>query len=167
MKTNLITKIKSFLKKVGGWFKVTSEESDKLVSKYAPIAVDVLQKVKTFNDSAAADSVEGIIVDVCGKYGLTAGATMTLIRTWLKKRLPLLILSMGLAYDVSQKATIEEKLKVASQNLKDMNPVLKSNTLQRLSADLTSYLEDGRLSVKECIQLVIDAYNGYKNKITK
>ena len=51
-------KIKAFFPKVASWFKMTTEKSDELISKYAPIAVDVLQSIKKFNDSSSADAVE-------------------------------------------------------------------------------------------------------------
>ena len=63
-------KIKAFFSKVASWFKMTTEKSDELISKYAPIAVDVLQKIKSFNDSAAADAAGEIISSVCGKYDM-------------------------------------------------------------------------------------------------
>ena len=61
-------KIKDFFPKVASWFKMTTEKSDELISKYAPIAVDVLQPIKKFNDSSSADAIESIVESVSGKY---------------------------------------------------------------------------------------------------
>ena len=57
-------KVKSFSAKVASWFKMTTEKSDELISKYAPIAVDVLQSIKMFNDSSSADAIESIVESV-------------------------------------------------------------------------------------------------------
>ena len=158
-------KIKSFFAKVASWFKMTTAKSDELISKYAPIAVDVLQKIKSFNDSAAADAAGEIISSVCGKYDMVASSTMSLIRTWIRRRFPEIIAGLGIAIEVSKRATFSEKLKAASEAISKLDIADKSAVLQRLSAELTVFLEDGKISINEAIILVDDAYKGYKNKI--
>ena len=101
-------KIKAFFSKVASWSKMTTEKSDELISKYAPIAVDVLQSIKKFNDSAAADAAGEIISSVCGKYDMVASSTMSLIRTWIRRRFPEIIAGLGIAIEVSKRATFSE-----------------------------------------------------------
>ena len=60
------TKIKDFSNKVGKWINGATEVTDAKISKYAPIAVDVLQSIKKFNDSSSADAVESIVESVSG-----------------------------------------------------------------------------------------------------
>lgn len=159
-------KIKAFFSKVASWFKMTTEKSDELISKFAPIAVDVLQSIKTFNESNSADAVESIVESVSGKYKLGTTTVYKTVRWWIANRFPQIIDGMGIAIAVSKKSTTSEKMIAASNAIKALPYDLKSNVLSQLSADLAAYLEDGRLTIDEAIKLVKYVYDNYQNKIT-
>ena len=158
--------IKDFFNRVGKWINGATEVTDAKISKYAPIAVDVLQSIKKFNDSSSADAVESIVESVSGKYKLGTTAVYKTVRWWIANRFPQIIDGMGIAIAVSKKSTTSEKMIAASNAIKALPYDLKSNVLSQLSADLAAYLEDGRLTIDEAIKLVKYVYDNYQNKIT-
>ena len=61
--------IKTLWKKIVDWVKGVTNKVDDFVVKYAPIAVNIVNWIKEFNESPAADIVESILQKVDTKYG--------------------------------------------------------------------------------------------------
>lgn len=157
----LIERIKELWSKVVAWVRGTSSKVDDFIIKYAPIAVSVINGIKDFNDSAAADIVEVILTGVNEKYG---SKYIPAIRKWLKTNLPIIIDALNLANKVAEGATLSEKILAAQEAIKLLPEGLAATTWANLSAILANALADEKLSTSEAIAIVAYIYENRLNK---
>lgn len=158
-------KLKSFFQKVAAWFKVNSAKSDELINRYGSIAVDVVNGLKNFNDSPTADVIQDVSTTLLGKYGGAASGIITAVRKWLSKELPQIVDGLKIAVAVSKKQSVNDKLIAAREAIKALGVADKSYVYSELSAKLLVYLADGKIEIKEALQIVKYVYNNYINKV--
>lgn len=161
------TKIKNVFDKVGKWLSGATEVTDAKISKYAPIAVDVINAIKNFNDSGTMDVIEDVSATVLGKYGTSFKGVMTLIRMWIKSKFPQIVEGLNIAIAVASKSDIKDKLIAARQAILDLGIDKKSYAYSELAAQLVVYLEDGKIDIKEALEMVKVVYTKYLNKVTQ
>lgn len=158
----VIDSIKQFWAKISAWFKGASSKVDDFVIKYAPIAINVINWIKEFNESSAADIVEVILKNVDVKYG---AKYVPIIRKWLEKNLPIIIDSLHLASNVAEKATLGEKIVAAQEAIKLLPENLSSTTWATLSTLLARALaDDNKISISEAIAIIAYVYENNLNK---
>lgn len=160
--TSFIEKIKALWAKIVAWIKGTSSKIDDFVIKYAPIAVTVVNAIKDFNESAAADVVEFILSTVDKKYG---AKYVPLVRKWLEENLPKIIDALNLASKVASGATLSEKIIAAQEAIKLLPESLNATMWANLSALLANSLaDDGKLSISEALAIIGYVYENNLNK---
>mgnify|MGYP003496373662 CR=1 FL=1 len=156
-------KIKGFFSNVVKWIKGVSQKSDKFITTYAPIAVDVLNWLKDFNASGTADVVETILTNVGKKYGVIF---IPIVRTWLTKNLPKIIDSLKLADAIAEKATIQDKIIAGRDAIMVMDSDLKASVLAGVATMLAnSFEDDGKLSMSEISAIVAYVYANRTNEL--
>jgi len=162
-KENIWDKIKGFFANVVKWIKGASQKSDKFITTYAPIGVDVLNWLKEFNSSDTADVVEAILTNVGKKYG---AVFIPVVRTWLTKNLPKMIDALKLADAVAEKSNIQDKIIAGRDAILNMDSDLKASVLAGAATMLAnSFEDDGKLSMSEISAIVAYVYANRTNDL--
>lgn len=156
-----IEKIKEIWAKIVAWVKGVAGVVDDFILKYAPIAVTVVNAIKEFNESEAADMIEHILNIVGAKYG---AKYIPAVREWIEKNLPIVIDSLNLATDVAEGATISEKIAAAREGIAKLPFEIKATTWTSIATMLANSLADNKLSVSEAIAIVAYVYENELNK---
>lgn len=157
-----IEKIKELWAKIVAWLKGASSKVDDFITKYAPIAVTVVNSIKEFNGSAAADIVEKILSDVKDKYG---NAIVPQVRKWLEENLSKIIDALNLASEVAASATLAEKIIAAQKAIALLPEDLSSTTWATVATLLANSLaDDGKLSISEALAIIGYVYENSLNK---
>lgn len=158
---SFIEKIKQLWSKIVAWIRGAAAKVDDFIIKYAPVAVTVVNSIKEFNESAAADVVEVILTNVSEKYGKKY---VPLVRKWLENNLPIIIDALNLASKVAEGATLSEKIIAAQEAIKLLPEGLAATTWANLSALLANALADEKLSVSEALAIIGYIYENNLNK---
>lgn len=160
--SNFVRKLKEFWAKIVAWVKGATSKIDDFIIKYAPVAVTVVNSIKDFNESAAADIVEVIINNVTSKYGKVWAPK---VRAWLEENLPKVIDALNLASSVAESATLSEKILAAQAAIKLLPESLNATTWTTLSTLLANSLaDDGKLSLSEAFAIIGYVYENNLNK---
>lgn len=156
-------KIKGFFANVVKWIKGASEKSDKFITTYAPISVDVLNWLKDFNASGTADVVEAILLKVGNKYG---SVFIPIVRKWLTNNLPKMIDALNLADAVAGKTDIKDKIIAGRDAIMAMDSDLKASVLAGAATMLAnSFDDDGKLSMSEISAIIAYVYANRTNEL--
>lgn len=153
----MLKKIITWLK---GLFVKTKDTYNKIEENARPlvkIAVNVVQTIKTFNESETADVISAIITTAI--KGQADDAIINSIRIWLKKELPKIAIKLALVDSTINLKTTDEKLKAIINALQ-----LSENKGEKalvFAAQLALYLEDGKLSPEELKAAANDYYNNF------
>ena len=162
-KETLWSKIKGFFSNVVNWIKGASQKSDKFITTYAPISVDVLNWFKDFNASGTADIIEVILSNVGKKYGVVF---IPVVRSWLTKNLPKIIDSLRLADAVAEKSNIQDKIIAGRDAIMAMDSDLKASVLAGVATMLAnSFEDDGKLSMSEISAIIAYVYANRTNDL--
>ena len=154
--------IKALWKKIVDWVKGVTNKVDDFVVKYAPIAVNIVNWIKEFNESSAADIVESILQKVDTKYG---AKYVAVVRKWMEDNLPRIIDALGLASEVASYEKISDKIIAAQKAIKLLPESLNATMWTNLSALLANSLaDDGKLSISEALAIVSYVYENNLNK---
>ena len=154
--------IKALWKKIVDWVKGVTNKVDDFVVKYAPIAVNIVNWIKEFNESPAADIVESILQKVDTKYG---AKYVAIVRKWMEDNLPRIIDALGLASEVASYEKISDKIIAAQKAIKLLPENLNATMWTNLSALLANSLaDDGKLSISEALAIVSYVYENNLNK---
>lgn len=148
--------IKGLFSKVGNAYDSLEEKAKPLVR----IAVNVVQEIKTFNESGTADIITTIVTAAIPgtKDDIIVNAT----RTWLKKELPKIAIKLALVDSTINLKTTDEKLKAIISALQLSEN--KGEKALAFAAQLAVYLEDGKLSIEELTAAANDYYNTFVKK---
>lgn len=154
--------IKTLWKKIVDWVKGVTNKADDFVVKYAPIAVNIVNWIKEFNESSAADIIESILQKVDTKYG---AKYVAIVRKWMEDNLPRIIDALGLASEVASYEKISDKIIAAQKAIKLLPENLNATMWTNLSALLANSLaDDGKLSISEALAIVSYVYENNLNK---
>lgn len=154
--------IKTLWKKIVDWVKGVTNKVDDFVVKYAPIAVNIVNWIKEFNESSAADIIESILQKVDTKYG---AKYVAVVRKWMEDNLPRIIDALGLASEVASCEKISDKIIAAQKAIKLLPESLNATMWTNLSALLANSLaDDGKLSISEALAIVSYVYENNLNK---
>ena len=91
--------IKALWKKIVDWVKGATSKVDDFLVKYAPVAVNIVNWIKEFNESSAADIVESVLQKVDKKYG---AKYVAVVRKWMEDNLPRIIDALGIVSEVAK-----------------------------------------------------------------
>ena len=158
----IVESIKNLWKKIVNWVKGVSDKVDDFMIKYAPMAIDVVNWIKEFNESGTADLIETIISKVDKKYG---AKYVSVVREWMEQNLPKIIDALGLVKEVAEYDTLSEKIVAAQKAIQLLPENLNATTWATLSALLANSLaDDGKLSVSEALAIISYIYENNLNK---
>jgi hypothetical protein len=158
---SIFEKVKNLWNKIVAWVKGATSVADDFITKYAPIAVSVINWIKDFNASSAADIIETILANVGNKYGKVY---VPIVRKWLEENLPKIIDALNLANEVAEAKTASEKLLVAKDFISKLPEGLNATTWANLSALLANALADEKLSISEALAVIGYVYENFLNK---
>ena len=159
---SFIEKVKELWNKIVNWIKGATSKVDDFLTKYAPIAVSVINWIKEFNESATADIIEEILKKVDTRYG---AKYVTAVREWLEKNLPVIIDALNLTAEVASYDTLSEKIVAAQKAIALLPENLSATTWATLSTLLANSLaDDGKLSVSEALAIIGYVYENHLNK---
>jgi hypothetical protein len=152
------------LKKLINWFtklfgkaKDAYEKLEEASKPVVRVAVNVVQALKTFNESPTADIVAVILGSI--KPGEADDILIANVRKWLNKELPKLAIKLTLVDSTINLKTPDEKLK-AIINAFQLSEN-KGEKALAFAAQLAVYLEDGKLSYDELKEAANDYYNKF------
>lgn len=154
-------KIKEISTSVWSWIKRVAGKSDDFVGKYAPLAVNVCNWIKEFNDSPGADIVERIAESVGKKHGISF---IPAVRKWLTNNLPKIIDTLNLSSSVAKEATLTDKIMAAKEAIDKMDSNMKASVWASIATMLAEDLSDGKLSWSESITLIAYVYDNRINE---
>ncbi len=166
MKTFFVMKfiesIKNLWKKIVDWVKGATNKVDDFMLKYAPIAINVVNWIKDFNESGTADLIETILQKVDTKYG---ARYVAVVRKWMEENLPKIIDALGLAKEVAGYDKLSDKIIAAQKAIQLLPESLNATTWATLSALLANSLaDDGKLSISEALAIISYIYENNLNK---
>ena len=144
--------LKGLFKKAVGAYDALEEKAKPLVK----VAVNVVQALKTFNESGTADVISVIIASAIP--GTKDDVIIAATRAWLKKELPKLAIKLALVDTTINLKGTDAKMKAIIDALQ-----IKGTGKDALefAAKLAVYLEDGKLSVDELKAAADDYYNRF------
>lgn len=154
--------IKALWKKIVDWVKGATSKVDDFLVKYAPIAVNIVNWIKEFNESSAADLVETILQKVDKKYG---AKYVAVVRKWMEDNLPRIIDALGIVSEVASCEKVSDKIIAAQKAINLLPENLNATMWSSLSALLANSLaDDGKLSISEALAIVGYVYENNLNK---
>ena len=109
--------------------------------------------------------IQDVSATLLGKYGAPASGIITAVRKWLSKELPQIVDGLKIAVAVSKKQSVNDKLIAAREAIKALGVADKSYVYSELSAKLLVYLADGKIDIKEALEVVKYIYTNYINKV--
>lgn len=120
--------------------------NDKVVTDIAPVAVNVCNFLKEYND----DSVLNIVASLISKLGIPGTVASTLILKWLTdENLDKVAAFFNILDKTAEQTSIVGKVKVITDYIKSLEPSNKVIAWANLSALITESLSDGNLSFSE------------------
>lgn len=155
--------MKKFLKKIWGFLVKLWNKADELVEKFTPIAIKVVDVLKTVNESTTGDIIELVLSRIIP--GPADDAAIRLAREKLKVILPKVLLQLNLANAISQIADPNEQLKAILAAINMSSDETKNAYYHVLCSMILEALADGKLTWSESVQIAEYYYsNIYKKK---
>lgn len=163
-KNNFWSKLKSFGNNVVEWFRNLINANDEVYKKYAPLAINIVNGVKEFNDSPEADIIAVITTKLLGRYGAVATPIIVKVRAWMTAHLGEILDGMRLGEAVANATTIEAKSLAAQNYIKAMGIKEATYKWTELASKIADALSDGRFTTSEIAAIIICAYSTYRNE---
>lgn len=133
------------------------EALDELGHKIVPIAVDVVQALKTFTASSSFDIATQIVAAAIP--GIKDDAIIAAVKTWLKKELPKIAIQLQIVNSINNLMGPDAKVKAIINKLQGMDG--RGADCLEFAAQLSLYLSDGKLSKSELKAAANDYYNKF------
>lgn len=152
----IINWFKNLFKKTSGAYSALEDTAKPVVK----VAVNVVQALKTFNESTTGDVVSAIVAAAIP--GTKDDALIAAVRVWLKKELPKIAIRLELVDTYINLKSTDDKMKAIIDAFQ-----LSENRGEKalaFAAQLAVYLEDGKLSADELKAAADDYYNKFVKK---
>ena len=150
-------------KKIKDLFVNVWEEADELTKKFVPVAVNVDQFVKNFNESATADLLEKLITSVI--KGNKDDIAIAFVRGKLRTELPKILVALNVVKTVNEIKGIDKQILALVDYLKfskdDAEYDAKCRTLAGM---LVEAFKDGKITLGEAVKISEYYYNNYVRK---
>lgn len=158
----LKTKIKGIWSKIKTFVKSLWESADKMAEKLCPIAINVIDGIKTVNGSPAGDIIELIMSKLIP--GTADDAIIDLVRKWLTKNLPIIATDLKIIDSVANTDDINEQLKAICNAINVSSDATKNIIYHTLASKILETLSDGKITWGEAVMLSQFYYDN-KNKL--
>lgn len=148
-------KVNALFSKVVTWFSNLLTRNDAMVKRFAPIAIDVLNGIKTANSCGAADALGLILSGIGAKWGTPV---MTLVEQWITDNIDKVISAVGIAGSAAQARSVSDKIRLVSDYISTLSIDVKGVRISEVAAMLAKDLADSHLSLVEIIAIVTAIY---------
>ena len=162
LKVNTMKKLKVFFAKVELFIAQLWAKTDELVERIAPIAINVVEQIKTINESSTGDIIELIISKAI--KGNADDLAIKAIREQLRKRLPEVLEIMRLSMNIAKvdDANLQVKLILDAIN---MSPdAVKNAHYHTFCSMLLEKISDGKLTWGESVIIAQYYYDNLYKK---
>lgn len=154
---SIFTSIGNIFSKIGAWVQGVFAKAQTELKRYLPIAINIVQKIKDYEDSPLVDILTGII----------PGTVDDAIVKELRLIIPKILLDMELLEDVTNASTpeqITDAIQKFVNDLKFSSDTAKDAFYHNFSALILVQLSDGKFSWSEA---VVDVEYYYQNFVKK
>ena len=127
-------------------------KSDKIVDKYAPIAINVVEAIKKVNENSTGDIIELVITTAIP--GTKDDVIVKLARKQLKVILPKILLQMNIVQSVSTIQDPNEQLKAILTAVNMSSDEAKNAYYHSFAALILQALADKKLTWAESVYIV-------------
>ncbi|MFA5849931.1 MAG: hypothetical protein WC833_08605 [Bacteroidales bacterium] len=152
---NIWTKVVQFIKKI-------YTEVDKLADKYCPVAIDVVEFIKTINENTTGDIIELLVTKVIP--GTADDVAAAALRVKLKSILPKVLTTLQISNSIAQEKDVNKQLIAICSAINMSSDETKNTYYHAFSTLVLQFLSDGKLTWSESVQL---AEFWYKNVYKK
>ena len=155
-------KIKAIFYEVKAFVLTIYDKADKLVERIAPVAINVVEQIKTINETTTGDIIELIITKAI--KGEADDLIIRNLRVKLKEKLPEVIEVMRLALNI---AKVDDKNLQAKMVLDAINfspDQVKNAHYHTFCSMLIESVSDGKLTWGESVILAQYVYDNIYNK---
>ena len=144
-------KLKVILAQIWAFLSGLFKKFDKFIDQFAPIAIKVVDAIKTVNESTTGDIIETILAAVIP--GNADDKAIRVIRAKLKEILPKLLLQLNITQSIAAIENPNEQLK-AIINAINMSPdEVKNMYYHVFSTKILEALSDGKLTWSESVHI--------------
>ena len=148
-------KLKLFFAKVKLTILSIIGKAEDYVEKFAPVAINFVDAIKTINESAAGDLIELIVTKVIS--GNADDIAIRAAREKLKKALPEVIEKMRLIMRLSQIEDTNLQLKSILEAIRMSDDEVQNYYFHNFAVLVVDKMADGHLSMSDSI-LIAEAY---------
>lgn len=154
-------KIVAWISKAAAWFKNLAAKNDEFVKKIAPVAIDVVNCIKKFNASAAADALVSLISLIDKKYGEKYA---TAVQNFITKHIDEILAALNISVTAASTTNVSEKIKLICNYIAGIKDEFsRGEVLTTLAAKVAAALDDNKLSFAEIVSLVEYVYSETDN----
>ena len=157
LKVNTMKKLKVFSAKVKLFIAQLWAKTDELVERIAPIAINVVEQIKTINESTTGDIIELIISKAI--KGNADDIAIKAIREQLRKRLPEVLEIMRLSMNIAKVDDANLQVKMILNAINMSPDAVKNAHYHTFCSLILEKISDGKLTWSESVLLAEYYYN--------
>ena len=157
LKVNTMKKLKVFSAKVKLFIAQLWAKTDELVERIAPIAINVVEQIKTINESSTGDIIELIISKAI--KGNADDIAIKAIREQLRKRLPEVLEIMRLSMNIAKVDDANLQVKMILNAINMSPDAVKNAHYHTFCSLILEKISDGKLTWSESVLLAEYYYN--------
>ena len=155
-------KIKALFAKVKLWILNIWDKADELIERIAPVAINVVEQIKTINESTTGDIIELIISKAI--KGNADNLAIKAIREQLRKRLPEVIEIMRLSMNIAKVDDANLQVKMILDAINMSPDAVKNAHYHAFCSLVIEKISDGNLTWGESVIIAQYYYdNIYRN----
>ena len=153
-------KIKSLFLKIKLFIIQIWDKADELVERIAPIAINVVEQIKTINESSTGDIIELIISKAI--KGKADDLAIKAIREQLRKRLPEVLEIMRLSMNIAKVDDKNLQVKMIIDAINFSPDEIKNQRYHDFCAFVLVKISDGKLTWGESVKIAEEYYEKFK-----
>lgn len=153
--------MKKILAKIKLWIISIYSKTDELIERIAPVAINVVEQIKTVNESTTGDVIELIITKAI--KGNADDVAVNALRIKLKIYLPQVIEKMKLIMNISKAGSINAQAKAIIAAINMSPDEIKNAYYHTFAVLILEKISDGKLTWSESVQIAEYYYNNIRN----
>lgn len=146
-------KVNALFSKAATWFKNLISSNDSFVQNVAPVAIDVVNWIKNFNNSKESDALVSLASLISNKYGAVVANS---VKSWITNHIDEVLAGLNITLKAAQTASITEKVQKICEYVSslDLDKFKKGECLTTLAANIANALSDSKLSFAEIVSII-------------
>jgi hypothetical protein len=162
LKLNTMKKIKALFLKIKLFIVQLYSKADELIERIAPVAINVVEQIKTINETATGDIIE-LIISMAIK-GNADDLAIKAIREQLRKRLPEVLEIMRLSMNIAKVDDANLQVKMILDAINMSPDAVKNAHYHAFCSLVIEKISDGNLTWGESVIIAQYYYdNIYRN----